>query len=64
MKQSGFARSGSIRGILPATESERVLGKAIDHEHNLGDLLRRPNVSYESLMSLDGGKYRSDATVG
>ena len=49
---------------LPASESERVLGKAIDHEYNLGDLLRRPNVSYESLMSLDGGKYRSDAALG
>jgi len=49
---------------LPASESERVLGKAIDHEHNLGELLRRPNVSYESLMSLDGGKYRTDAPLG
>jgi tRNA uridine 5-carboxymethylaminomethyl modification enzyme len=49
---------------LPAAESERVLGKVIDHEYNLGDLLRRPNVSYESLMSLDGGKYRSDAPLG
>ncbi|MDE2418524.1 MAG: tRNA uridine-5-carboxymethylaminomethyl(34) synthesis enzyme MnmG, partial [Burkholderiales bacterium] len=26
---------------LPASESERVLGKAIDHEYNLADLLRR-----------------------
>ncbi len=42
---------------LPATESERVLGKAIDHEYNLADLLRRPDVSYPELMSLDGGKY-------
>ena len=42
---------------LAAAESERVLGKAIEHEYSLGDLLRRPNVSYESLMSLDGGKY-------
>jgi tRNA uridine 5-carboxymethylaminomethyl modification enzyme len=42
---------------LDAAESERVLGKAIEHEYNLADLLRRPNVSYESLMSLDGGKY-------
>ncbi len=46
---------------LPAAESERVLGKAIDHEYNLADLLRRPDVSYASLMSLDGGKYRSAA---
>jgi len=44
---------------LPASESERVLGKPIEREYNLRDLLRRPNVSYESLMSMDGGKYRS-----
>ena len=42
---------------LPASESERVLGKAIEHEYNLGDLLRRPGVSYEALLSLDGGRY-------
>lgn len=42
---------------LAAEESERVLGKAIDHEYNLGDLLRRPNISYAALMSLDHGKY-------
>jgi hypothetical protein len=36
-----------------------VLGKAIEHEYNLFDLLRRPGVSYEQLMSLDGGKYAS-----
>ncbi len=44
---------------LPTSESERVLGKAIDHEYNLGDLLRRPGVSYESLVDMDGAKYRS-----
>jgi tRNA uridine 5-carboxymethylaminomethyl modification enzyme len=49
---------------LPASESERVLGKAIDREYNLGDLLRRPHVSYESLMSLDGGKYRAEVAPG
>jgi tRNA uridine 5-carboxymethylaminomethyl modification enzyme len=42
---------------LAAEESERVLGKAIEHEYNLGDLLRRPNVGYAALMSLDGGRY-------
>ena len=42
---------------LAAAEAERVLGKAIDHEYNLADLLRRPNISYAALMSLDGGKY-------
>ena len=44
------------RNLAP-DESERVLGKSIEHEHNLGDLLRRPDVSYAGLMSLEGGKY-------
>ncbi|MFM9923819.1 tRNA uridine-5-carboxymethylaminomethyl(34) synthesis enzyme MnmG [Variovorax sp. H27-G14] len=42
---------------LPAAESERVLGKAIDHEYSFADLLRRPDVNYSTLMSMDGGKY-------
>jgi len=52
---------------LPASESERVLGKAIDHEYNLADLLRRPNVNYAALMSLDNGRYGNrdlPATLG
>lgn len=44
---------------LAASESGRVLGKAIEHEYNLADLLRRSDVSYANLMSLDGGKYAS-----
>jgi tRNA uridine 5-carboxymethylaminomethyl modification enzyme len=42
---------------LPPAESERVLGKAIEREYNLADLLRRPGVSYAALMSLDGSAY-------
>jgi tRNA uridine 5-carboxymethylaminomethyl modification enzyme len=42
---------------LPAAESERVLGKAIEHEHNLFDLLRRPGVAYARLMAMDDGKH-------
>ncbi|KWT96870.1 MULTISPECIES: tRNA uridine-5-carboxymethylaminomethyl(34) synthesis enzyme MnmG [unclassified Variovorax] len=49
---------------LPASESERVLGKAIEREYNLGDLLRRPDVDYASLMSLDGGKYALTEPLG
>jgi tRNA uridine 5-carboxymethylaminomethyl modification enzyme len=45
---------------LPASESERVLGKPIEHEYNLGDLLRRPDVSYSELMSLSNGEYASN----
>jgi len=33
-------------------EAERVLGKAIEHEYSLADLLRRPDVSYANLASL------------
>ncbi len=44
---------------LPVTEAERVLGKAIEREYNLLDLLRRPDVDYASLMSLDGGRFAS-----
>jgi tRNA uridine 5-carboxymethylaminomethyl modification enzyme len=44
---------------LAQADAERVLGKAIEREYNLFDLLRRPDVSYAGLMSLDGGKYAS-----
>ena len=42
--------------VAPA-EAARVLGKAIEREYNLADLLRRPDVSYAGLMSLQAGKY-------
>ncbi len=48
---------------LGAVESERVLGKAIEHEYCLADLLRRPDVSYSGLMSLNGGIYASPEFV-
>ena len=47
--------------ILSAEEANRVLGTGIEREYNLGDLLRRPDVSYENLMSLEGGRWRGDA---
>jgi tRNA uridine 5-carboxymethylaminomethyl modification enzyme len=40
--------------ILGAAEAERVLGKAIEREYALSDLLARPNVSYDQLMTLKG----------
>lgn len=39
--------------ILAASEAERVLGKAIEREYTLADLLRRPEVNYASLMTLE-----------
>jgi tRNA uridine 5-carboxymethylaminomethyl modification enzyme len=41
---------------LPQPEALRVLGKTLEHEHSLYELLRRPNVNYTALMSLDGGR--------
>ena len=40
--------------LVADAEAERVLGKAIEREYALTDLLRRPNVSYDSLMTLKG----------
>lgn len=39
---------------LAATDAERVLGKGIEREYSLYELLRRPDVSYPLLMSLPG----------
>lgn len=44
--------------ILAAAEAQRVLGTTIEHEYNLDELLRRPEVGYESLMSLESGRWR------
>ena len=39
---------------LPAEDAVRVLGKPIEREYNLHELLRRPDVSYASLLTLPG----------
>lgn len=51
--------------IVSEQEAERVLGKAIEREYALADLLRRPNVSYDSLMTLqvDGAQVGSDRAL-
>jgi tRNA uridine 5-carboxymethylaminomethyl modification enzyme len=50
--------------VLPEADAERVLGKGIEREYALTDLLRRPDVSYASLMSLPGaGEAVSDPVV-
>ncbi|MEO6421269.1 MAG: tRNA uridine-5-carboxymethylaminomethyl(34) synthesis enzyme MnmG [Candidatus Nitrotoga sp.] len=40
--------------LLPKEDAERVLGKGIEREYALHELLRRPDVSYASLMTLTG----------
>ncbi|NBY06256.1 MAG: tRNA uridine-5-carboxymethylaminomethyl(34) synthesis enzyme MnmG, partial [Betaproteobacteria bacterium] len=44
---------------LSEAEAVRVLGKPIEHEHSLADLLRRPGVGYQDLMGLDGGRFQN-----
>lgn len=40
--------------MLPNEDALRVLGKPIEHEYSLYDLLRRPDVNYQTLMTLPG----------
>jgi tRNA uridine 5-carboxymethylaminomethyl modification enzyme len=40
--------------VVSDNDAIRVLGKPLEREYNLFDLLRRPDVSYSSLMSLSG----------
>lgn len=40
--------------LLSEAESGRVLGKAIEREYTLADLLRRPEVGYQTLVSMRG----------
>ena len=46
-------------GLVSAADSQRVLGKPIAHEYRLSELLRRPDVSYGLLMSLEDGRFAS-----
>jgi len=42
---------------LAAAEAERVLGKALEHEYSLAELLRRPEVRYADLMAMAEGRF-------
>ena len=49
--------------MLSMEESRRVIGKEIEREYSLADLLRRPDISYdrlESLTSVDGKNWRTE----
>jgi tRNA uridine 5-carboxymethylaminomethyl modification enzyme len=41
--------------ILPAADATRLIGQPIDHEYNLFELLRRPNLDYAQVLALPGG---------
>jgi tRNA uridine 5-carboxymethylaminomethyl modification enzyme len=39
-------------GTLPAGDAERLLGKALEHEHSLLDLLRRPGIGFDTVAQV------------
>jgi tRNA uridine 5-carboxymethylaminomethyl modification enzyme len=40
-------------GLLPAADAERLLGKAIEREYSLAELMRRPAVGFEQLVEVE-----------
>ena len=51
-------------GILSADDGQRLLGKPIDHEHHLADLLRRPGIGFDVVVELARVAQRKAAAVG
>ncbi len=39
-------------GLLPAADAERLIGKALEHEHTLIDLLRRPGLGFDTVAAV------------
>jgi tRNA uridine 5-carboxymethylaminomethyl modification enzyme len=39
-------------GTLPGPDAERLIGKALEHEHTLADLLRRPGVTFDTVAAV------------
>ncbi|MDR5733200.1 tRNA uridine-5-carboxymethylaminomethyl(34) synthesis enzyme MnmG [Caballeronia sp. LZ025] len=48
---------------LAAEEATALLGKPIDHEYSLADLLRRPGVSYDGICALRDGQCGPEAPL-
>jgi tRNA uridine 5-carboxymethylaminomethyl modification enzyme len=46
---------------VPAADAERLLGKALEHEHSLADLLRRPGIGWDKVAALDAVARPADA---
>ncbi|WP_342052930.1 MULTISPECIES: tRNA uridine-5-carboxymethylaminomethyl(34) synthesis enzyme MnmG [unclassified Cupriavidus] len=49
--------------ILPEADAVPLLGKAIEREYSLADLLRRPAVTYEALMAMQAGRYAPEQAL-
>jgi tRNA uridine 5-carboxymethylaminomethyl modification enzyme len=49
-------------GILPAADAERLIGKALEREYALADLLRRPGIHFDAVAAV-GVLARPDVAV-
>ncbi len=49
--------------MISAADSERILGKAIEREYSLFELLRRPDVEYRALLELDPAGMAADSEI-
>ena len=49
--------------LLPEIDAVPLLGKAIEREYSLADLLRRPEVRYEALVAVQDGRYAPEAPL-
>ncbi len=43
--------------VISKNEALRVLGKELEHEHTLADLLKRPHITYNNLLSIESNKW-------
>ncbi len=48
---------------LPAADAERLVGKALEREYNLADLLRRPGVDFDKVGEVDAIATRRQAEI-
>lgn len=55
-EQERLKRTFVQPAVLSVEDALRVLGKPIDREYSLFELLRRPEVSYSALLSLPNGR--------
>ncbi len=63
VKQNGCESTWVNPKTLSAEEATALLGKPIDHEYNLADLLRRPGVTYDGICSLREGTCSPEAPL-
>jgi len=49
--------------VVARHDAVRILGQPLERDHTLGDLLRRPGVTYASLMTLEGAGVPVDDPV-